>query len=664
MSDSNKKVCLGCMREISAEDVSCPHCGFNPSTYQPNPRCLQLASELAGKYVIGKVLGEGGFGITYIGWDLRLEMPVAIKEYFPPKIASRDATSGNNTIYMFDNANEKSFEDGMKRCVKEAKSMSKLESLLGIVSIRDFFHENQTAYIIMEYVDGVTLKEYLKDNGKMPAEDVFYIMKPVMKALEQMHKLGLIHRDISPDNIMIRSDGQVKLIDFGAARAAMAEDDEKSLTVMLKRGFTPEEQYRTKGHQGEWTDVYALCATMYYMLTGTVPPEAMERLLEDEYVSISQCDISIDATAAVAIDKGLQVRAKDRFQNMTDLMLAIYGEENAKVLDVTNTSGGTAAGVEETVLVDSEATVLVEDPVMPSNMAPGKGAPKAQGQKGKSRSMRSKSQFVAVPVIVIVAIIAIVIGINMSKKDNSEQVVETGSKAVTTGEENPSSDAGAVKNETQTPAEATTEVAPEATPADMSATPATMINVVGMQQEDAKSQLLAIDGAMNIQVSEEYDDKQKAGTVLSQDVPEGQQWQPGTDVIQINLVVSKGEKKISVPNVRGKTKSTATAKLKKAGLKVKTSEKYSSSVKKGKVISQSKKAGSEVKKGTQVTLVISKGKKPQAKPATPSYSSSNSSSSSSSSSRRSSSSSKKSSKKKSSSGGFNIVGEDDYVSLN
>lgn len=280
MSENNKKICLGCMQEINTDDIKCPHCGFDPNAYKVNPRCLRLGTKLAGKYIIGKVIGEGGFGITYIGWDEKLELPIAIKEFFPPKIASRDTTTGNNTIYVFDGAEEKSFEDGMRRSVKEARSMSKLEAYEGIVSIRDFFNENKTAYIIMEYVDGDTLKKYLEQNGKMSPEDVLKVMKPIMKALEQMHRTGLIHRDVSPDNIMIRRDGQVKLIDFGSARVAQ-EDDEKSLTIMLKRGFSPEEQYRSKGHQGAWTDIYALCATMYYMLTGKIPPEAMERLAND-----------------------------------------------------------------------------------------------------------------------------------------------------------------------------------------------------------------------------------------------------------------------------------------------------------------------------------------------------------------------------------------------
>lgn len=144
----------------------------------------------------------------------------------------------------------------------------------------------------------------------MSPEDVLKVMKPIMKALEQMHRTGLIHRDVSPDNIMIRRDGQVKLIDFGSARVAQ-EDDEKSLTIMLKRGFSPEEQYRSKGHQGAWTDIYALCATMYYMLTGKIPPEAMERLANDEYKSLKTYDdVKLDKKIASAIDKGLCVLQK------------------------------------------------------------------------------------------------------------------------------------------------------------------------------------------------------------------------------------------------------------------------------------------------------------------------------------------------------------------
>lgn len=582
--NENTKICLGCMKEISQNSTVCEHCGFNPDKYQANPRCLRLGTELAGKYVIGKVIGEGGFGITYIGWDLILELPVAIKEYFPPKIASRDTTSGNNTIYMFDDADEKSFDEGMKRCVKEAKNMSKLESLQGIVSIRDFFYANKTAYIIMEYVDGITLKKYLEKNGKMPVEDVLDIMKPIMLALEQMHEQKIIHRDISPDNIMIRKDGQVKLIDFGAARVAQ-EEDEKSLTVMLKRGFSPEEQYRSKGHQGTWTDVYALCATLYYMLTGIIPPEAMERVLEDTYIPINEVkNIKLPDRVAFAINKGLNVRAKDRIQTITELLDGIYGERE-KILDISGQSDNVViSDVGETIL-DNDNTILMED---------------AEELTFRGDENRTHKFGIGKKKIILFALIGLSLlggGVTIFLTRNKGREVQK-----TISEEK-------TANITDIPA---TPMATETV--TTSAVSATMFNTVGMQLEEAKSQLVALDNAININVAEEYSSTVAKNVIIRQDKAEGTAWIPEKDAMQITLVVSKGKEMISVPNVKGKSKTAAVKELGNVGLKTKISQSYSSSVKKGCVISQSHKPSSMTEIKSQIKLVISKGAKPTPTP--------------------------------------------------
>lgn len=334
MEQRKLKLCLGCMEMIPQEEDRCPLCGFNAKVYQGNPRCLRLGQMLGEKYLIGKVIGEGGFGITYAAWDTVLEMPVAVKEYFPSSIASRDTSYGANTINIFDGRSKDVYEQGLQRYVKEAKNLSKFHYLQGIVSVRDFFYANATAYIVMEFINGVTMKEHMRKVGKIPPEEVIRNLKPVMESLVQIHAKGIVHRDISPDNIMIQKDGSIKLIDFGAAR--LTENGEKSLTVMLKRGFAPEEQYRSKGNQGPWTDVYALCATMYYMMAGKIPPEAMERLLSDELVPVEQLGLPLDVRKAKAIDKGLAVRAGDRWQTVQELIDVLFGNDTpAPVLTPT-----------------------------------------------------------------------------------------------------------------------------------------------------------------------------------------------------------------------------------------------------------------------------------------------------------------------------------------
>lgn len=337
MDNQKLRLCLGCMEMIPADEPFCHLCGFNAVQYQGNPRCLRLGQKLADKYIVGKVIGEGGFGITYIGWDTVLEMPVAIKEYFPSNIASRDTSYGANTINIFDGKSKEVYEQGLQRYVKEAKNLSKFHYLQGIVSVRDFFYANATAYIVMEYINGITMKEHMKKVGRIKPAQVFESLRPIMESLIKIHEKGIVHRDISPDNIMIAKNGTIKLIDFGSAR--LTENGEKSLTVMLKRGFAPEEQYRSKGNQGPWTDVYALCATMYYMMAGKVPPEAMERLLTDEIIPLDTMGLPITAAQAAAVHKGLAVRAADRFQSVGELMNALFAPGTAAASSSTIQTG-------------------------------------------------------------------------------------------------------------------------------------------------------------------------------------------------------------------------------------------------------------------------------------------------------------------------------------
>ena len=316
-------LCPGCMAVLDEPDLPCPLCGFDKATYSSSPRSLRPFTKLNGKYLVGKVIGEGGFGITYIGFNMETDLPVAIKEYFPAELATRDTTQGN-IIQIFSGEAKDLYKEGLEKYLREARNLSMFSDLPGIVTVKDFFYENETAYIIMEFINGVSLKDYLtKVGGRMRHNEVTKLMKPVLESMNKIHEVGIIHRDISPDNIMITKNKQVKLTDFGAARVFDTEDN-KSITVVLKRGYAPEEQYRAKGNQGPWTDVYALCATMYRMITGVTPQEALERIIEDNVEPLSKYDSSIWPETEFAIMKGLSLRAQDRYQTVDDLIDALY----------------------------------------------------------------------------------------------------------------------------------------------------------------------------------------------------------------------------------------------------------------------------------------------------------------------------------------------------
>ena len=286
---------------------------------------LQPGTVLNQKYTINGTLGEGGFGITYLAWDNNMQIKIAIKEFYPANLVARDTSSENQTkVYTITQSHSSEFHQGLERFVKEASTLAQFFNLPGIVSVKDFFYENGTAYIVMEYIEGITLKEYLKQRGGvLSVEETLALMKPVIESLAVIHGHKLLHRDISPDNLMITEDHQVKLIDFGSARYFDSQSD-KSMTVVLKHGYAPIEQYSSNGNQGTWTDIYSLCATMYRMLTGRIPDESINRIRSDTLQPIRSVIKKLPVNVAQAIDKGLSVMAENRQQTMEELYRELY----------------------------------------------------------------------------------------------------------------------------------------------------------------------------------------------------------------------------------------------------------------------------------------------------------------------------------------------------
>lgn len=319
-----ENLCTNCMRERRNPDGVCEFCGFDVRTFELPRHHMRPFTILAGKYLIGNAIGEGGFGITYLGMDLNLEVRVAIKEYYPQGFAVRDSRINDSTVWSYSESTQTFFEEGREKFINEAKTIAKFRELPEIVGVTDFFRENQTAYIVMEYLDGQTLKQYLKANGgKIPTDEILRMMRPLILSLGKIHREGLIHRDISPDNIMLMKNGSIKILDFGGARE-FASQDGRSMSVLVKHGYAPEEQYRSRGDQGPWTDVYALCATMYRCITGEIPPNALDRLYQDELKPISSFGENCPKYIEKAITKGLNVRKDGRYQSMEELYESLY----------------------------------------------------------------------------------------------------------------------------------------------------------------------------------------------------------------------------------------------------------------------------------------------------------------------------------------------------
>ena len=316
--------CSKCMKNLETGARICPYCGYEQDSSVQPLNALKRNTIIRGRYYIGNVIGQGGFGITYVGWDLTLEMKVAVKEYFPSGAASRTHSYSNDIQWDFTEDSKEKWSKGMDRFLKEARKMAKLDSIPAIVRVRDSFRENQTAYIVMDFVEGDTLKTYLLTHGVLEYEDCMALLSPIIDSLAVIHDRGFIHRDISPDNIMLQPDGTARLLDMGAAVDLKASGGHASMAV-VKRYFSAPEQYMESEVLGSWTDVYAMAATVYYCITGKVVPEAMEREFRKTPIFFDPA-LNIPSHVTEALGDGLKLGAGERIRDMRELKRRLTAE--------------------------------------------------------------------------------------------------------------------------------------------------------------------------------------------------------------------------------------------------------------------------------------------------------------------------------------------------
>lgn len=475
---------------------------------------LSYGTRLNKRYRIEKVIGEGGFGITYFAWDEVLDMPVAIKEYYPSNIVGREKEGDRtNCVKAQSLRRQELYRKGRDTFLHEARMLSRYSHVEEIVTVRDYFRENETAYIVMEYIDGISIKEYIKKYGVFSYEKVLEMMKPVLEALQIFHGSGLIHRDLSPDNIIITQDGKLKLIDFGAVRYVDAEA-QKTMTVMFKCGFAALEQYQTKGQQGVWTDVYGICATMYYMMVGKIPEEAVSRVLKDTLVKLKDIpEINVLESLSDAISKGMEVQKENRYKDIAALYMDLYGEPllEKKVVFLSSDMRENNIAEEKSVAdaqkdkeEEGSKTEKIETEVFYKEML---------AEKSKRQNMRRKRNvYVGTAIILLTLFVSLAAGIIKDKNKLSSRKVER-REAVAT-----------LQEVTSTPVVSEKEEETD------------MPDVKGVTIKKAKKILYSL-GVEKISVRYVYHNKIKKDSVIRQSVSVGESLPK-----ELSLILSKGKK--------------------------------------------------------------------------------------------------------------------------
>lgn len=632
------KICFGCFEQYDDSFDICPHCGYAEGTEPELATYMRPGAILNERYVIGRALGHGGFSVTYLAWDALLLHKVAIKEYLPSEYATR--RPGESRLTIFSGKEGEYFQFGKEKFLDEAKRLSAFQNEAGIVHVYDCFSANETAYLVMEYLDGITLSEYLKKEaavspqGRIAPEEAISMLTPVMLSLQRVHDSGMIHRDIAPDNIMLLKDGGVRLIDFGAARHAV-HDCGKSMTVIIKDGYSPEEQYNSHSVQGPAADVYALSATLYQMITGITPPGAIER---GEYLQKHKRDMlpppskfnkAVTKTQDTAILNGMALHTQDRTQSVAEL----YEELTAQT---------PVRRVQETIRKRSSFSwplwAKITAGVLAAAIAAG-GVLLYLNRKPKTDTAAEDGSYVLSPNVVNMQVVNAV----TAAEDASLHLVVEGSDY----------DAGVEQGRilTQNP-DPGTKLAPAS---DLLATaslgkerPVGVMDDMSSMLKDAAEDHLTRMGLSDVQINWEYvaSDDEMPGAIVSQSVTAGSTLTPSSNVtisvaqpsqtpvtpvpttpsngssssgssgsVDISELVPSEDSYVTVRDYVGQSFDTAKADLRTVSLYgVKCELRYHPSIPSGSIIQQSPEGGEKILKGSGVYFVVSLGPQKQLVP--------------------------------------------------
>ena len=407
--------CMKCMHPLTAGETVCPECGRAYGSANAETFALKPGTILEGKYLVGEMLGQGGFGITYIGFDLLLEQKVAIKEYYPMSTGMVSREGHSTVVWSSAMMGKTGTQKGFDSFLKEARKMAKLGGIPGVVGVKSVFIQNETAYIVMDFIEGETLLKKLQKNGPMDFDSCVKLMTPIMQALAEVHEHGIIHRDISPDNIMVRPDGKLILLDLGAAKDLDIQGNDggvQSSQMVAKHGFSPIEQYSKSGKVGPWTDIYAMAATIYYCCTGILPPPATDRTIDDTLA----CQPLLTQTQFGILADCMRMRPQDRPQSMDTLLqmlTRLQGE--AKPFDKVPES----EPIEQEARESAPPKPMETEPVAQKTQPINPEAQPTQPPRHDVKPERPLSKWLIPGVAAVVAVIALAISIGSGGKKSA-----------------------------------------------------------------------------------------------------------------------------------------------------------------------------------------------------------------------------------------------------
>lgn len=512
---------------------------------------LPVGTCLHGAYEIRETIGAGGFAVTYRGIRKDTGGVVAIKEYFPPSLAVRNTQEGLYVLRPYPEKNTVLFQKGLRRFINEAGILKSFQHLESIVPVYDMFEENGTAYLVMEYIDGMTLAMYVAENGTLTFPEISQLIVPVIRSLARVHAQGLIHRDISPDNLIIGMDNRLYLIDFGAAGSKSAGDRQN--TVIIKAGYAPPEQYIANGRTGAWTDIYAICATIYFSVTGHAPAEAVHRLDDGLRQPLPHLKQLLPWQYAI-LEKGLQLRPSERFQSAIELCEALTGSEEQ----------------------EGNATILVKHGARHDTRAASGAIFRRFGFHAifrRSGPVRGHRGRLPVLVFTIAAVGALMVflfripglfgeqfpgdknaGENIAGKDAASSVSTT---SVSASSVSTASVSAVTISGTGITARENAAVAPDAKTLIMP-------DLKGKTLKKAKKKIRALDRSIRIDVDYTYDQTVEAGRVVRQSIIKGVYFMRN-QIPSLSLTVSKGKKPsapAATPKPEGQTGKTPRYKVK------------------------------------------------------------------------------------------------------